>query len=63
MIAKNITMAKRKEIESLHKLFFEDAGDRNNRKIMRKFNGFKFSDGSEKYKQKTEYITENLKKK
>lgn len=42
-------------IAALHKLFFEEDGDRNNRRRLREFNGFKFNDDSLKFRAKVQY--------
>ena len=48
--------AKSSKIKLLHKLIFDEDGDRNNRKRLREFSGFSFEIGSEEFKQKINEI-------
>ncbi|KAH0812197.1 hypothetical protein GEV33_010594 [Tenebrio molitor] len=59
-IADNIKKAPKKIIQVLHQIVFEQLGDRDNRKRLREFNGFKFGDSSPEHSAKIVYITANF---
>jgi hypothetical protein len=56
---KNVFTPK-KIIQVLHQIVFEQLGDRDNRKRLREFNGFKFGDSSPEHSAKIVYITANF---
>ena len=54
-IRQKINTASRAVIEVLHKFIFEEDGDRNNRRRLREFRGFEFSDDSLDFRTKLQY--------
>lgn len=56
-IKDKIALASRKAIVALHRVIFEEEGDRGNRKRLREFGGFDFADESDEYRTKLEYAT------
>ncbi|XP_037806852.1 uncharacterized protein LOC119600595 isoform X1 [Lucilia sericata] len=59
-IRKNLSTAKRAVVVALHKLVFENEGDRQNRERLREFVGFDFTEEDEKFLEKTKYVKQNL---
>ena len=55
-----LTTAKTDVIKALHKLIFEDVGDRKNRARLRKFEGFKFVQRSDEWNDKIDFIKNNI---
>lgn len=60
VVANNIKTSSMKAIKALHKLVFEEEGDRGNRKRLREFVGFAFASDSEEYKRKLTYADTHL---
>lgn len=54
-VNKKISTASKTVIVAMHKLIFEQDGDRNNRKRLREFDGFKFKDDSPEFAVKMQY--------
>jgi len=59
-IRSNLKTSSKKAIKALHKLIFEQEGDRGNRKRLREFQGFPFAIDSDEYKVKIAYAEANL---
>ncbi|XP_065355311.1 uncharacterized protein LOC135949685 [Calliphora vicina] len=59
-IKHNVANAKRMAIVAMHKLIFEEDGDRGNRQRVRQFTGFDFKEHDVEYEQKRKYVEENL---
>ncbi|XP_025992246.2 uncharacterized protein LOC113004129 [Solenopsis invicta] len=54
-IKQKIATASRAVIVVMHKFIFEEDGDRNNRRRLREFRGFEFSDDSAEFRAKLQY--------
>lgn len=50
-------VAPRTAIMAMHRVVFEEDGDRNNRKRLREFPGCSFTDDSQEYREKLEYAS------
>lgn len=59
-VASNIKTGATKTIKALHKLIFEQEGDRGNRQRLREFEGFTFVNGSDEHKTKLAYAETQL---
>lgn len=51
----NLKTSSTKTIKALHRLVFEQEGDRGNKQRLREFEGFTFASGSDEYKAKLMY--------
>jgi len=60
VVANNLTTGSAKAVKALHKLIFEEEGDRGNRKWLREFSGFIFTGGSEEFRMKLAYADTHL---
>jgi len=60
MIRNNLKTSSKKVVKALHKLIFEQEGDRGNRKRLREFQDFPFAIDSDEYKAKVVYAYANL---
>jgi len=60
MIGNNLKTSSKKAVKALHKLVFEQEGDRGNRKRLREFQGFPFAIDSDEYKVKVAYAEANF---
>jgi len=60
MIGSNLKTSSIKAVKALHKLIFQQEGDRSNRKRLREFQGFPFAIDSDEYKVKVAYAEANL---
>jgi len=60
IIGNNLKTSSKKAVKALHKLIFEQEGDRDNRKRFREFQGFPFVIDSDEYKAKVAYAEANL---
>ena len=54
-IESKIKLASRAATVALHKLVFETEGDRRNRRRLREFTGFTFTEESAEYRNKVDY--------
>jgi len=60
VVANNLKTGSAKAVKALHKLIFEEEGDRGNRKRLREFSGFTFAGGSEEFRMKLAYADTHL---
>lgn len=60
VVANNLKTGSTKAVKALHKIIFEQEGDRNNRKRLREFRGLPYAVESEEYKSKIAFVETHL---
>lgn len=60
VVANNFKTGSAKAVTALHKIIFEQEGDRSNRKRLREFKDLPYAIGSEEYKSKLAFVETHL---
>lgn len=60
IVANNLRIDSTKAVRALHRIIFEQEGDRCNRKRLHKFKGFAFATRSDEYKSKLAFVEANI---
>lgn len=60
VVANNLKTGSTKAVKALHKIIFEQEGDRNNRKRLREFRGLPYAVESQEYKSKIAFVETHL---